>query len=48
MSRLKLLGENIAKYRQIKGWSQEKLSEAVDLSREYITRVRKWSKKYQP
>lgn len=39
MSRLKLLGENIAKYRQIKGWSQEKLSEAVDLSREYITRV---------
>lgn len=39
MSRLKLLGENIAKYRQIKGWSQEKLSEVVDLSREYITRV---------
>ncbi len=39
MSRLKLLGENIAKYRQKKGWSQEKLSEAVDLSREYIARV---------
>lgn len=39
MSRLKLLGANIAKYRQKKGWSQEKLSEVVDLSREYITRV---------
>ncbi len=39
MSRLKLLGQNIAKYRQIKKLSQEKLAEMVDLSREYITRV---------
>ncbi len=39
MSRLKLLGQNIAKYRQIKKISQEKLAEMVDLSREYITRV---------
>ncbi len=39
MSRLKLLGQNIAKYRQIRKLSQEKLAEMVDLSREYITRV---------
>ena len=39
MSRLKLLGQNIAKYRQIKKLSQEKLAEMVDLSREHITRV---------
>lgn len=39
MSRLKLLGQNIAKYRQMKKLSQEKLAEMVDLSREYITRV---------
>lgn len=39
MSRLKLLGQNIAKYRQMRKLSQEKLAEMVDLSREYITRV---------
>lgn len=39
MSRLKELGKNIARYRQAKGLSQEKLEEIVDLSREYVTRV---------
>lgn len=39
MSRLKELGKNIARYRQAKGLSQEKLAEIVDLSREYATRV---------
>ncbi|MDO5438339.1 MAG: helix-turn-helix transcriptional regulator [bacterium] len=44
MSRLKLLGENIAKYRKTAGLSQEKLAEAVDLSREYIVRVERGQK----
>ena len=44
MSRLKILGENIAKYRQQKKLSQEKLAELVDLSREYITRVERGQK----
>lgn len=39
MSRLKLLGKNIKKYREARGFSQEFLAEKVDLSREYITRV---------
>jgi transcriptional regulator with XRE-family HTH domain len=39
MSRLELLGKNIKKYREVKGFSQELLAEKVDLSREYITRV---------
>ena len=39
MSRLKELGKNIARYRQAKGLSKEKLAEIVDLSREYVTRV---------
>ena len=39
MSRLKFLGKNIKKYREEKGLSQEKLAEAVDLSREYVARV---------
>ena len=39
MSSLKELGKNIARYRQAKGLSQEKLAEIVDLSREYVTRV---------
>lgn len=39
MSRLKLLGKNIKKYREAKKISQELLAEKVDLSREYITRV---------
>ncbi len=44
MSRLKILGQNIAKYRQAKSLSQEKLAELVDLSREYITRVERGQK----
>ncbi len=44
MSRLKLLGQNIAKYRYKKHISQEKLAEIVDLSREYITRVERGQK----
>lgn len=44
MSRLKILGENIAKYRKQKGLSQEKLAEAVDLSREYIVRIERGQK----
>ncbi len=44
MSRLDKLGKNIAKYRQKKGLSQEKLAEIVNLSREYITRVERGQK----
>ena len=44
MSRLKILGENIAKFRHRKHFSQEKLAEIVDLSREYITRVERGQK----
>ena len=44
MSRLRMLGQNIAKYRHSKGFSQEKLAEIVDLSREYITRVERGQK----
>ena len=44
MSRLKILGQNIAKYRQKNKLSQEKLAELVDLSREYITRVERGQK----
>uniref|UniRef100_UPI004029E887 helix-turn-helix domain-containing protein n=1 Tax=Candidatus Scatousia sp. TaxID=3085663 RepID=UPI004029E887 len=44
MSRLKILGQNIAKFRQKKNLSQEKLAELVDLSREYVTRVERGQK----
>ncbi len=44
MSRLKLLGENIKKYRLQKDWSQEYLAEKINLSREYIVRVEKGQK----
>lgn len=44
MSRLEILGHNIAKYRQAKNLSQEKLAELVDLSREYVTRVERGQK----
>ncbi len=44
MSRLQILGKNIAKYRQNKKYSQEKLAELVNLSREYITRVERGQK----
>ena len=39
MSRLKILGKNICKYREAKKLSQESLAEKVNLSREYITRI---------
>ncbi len=45
MSRLKLLGKNIKKYRESKGFSQEKLAEIVDLSREYIADVERGHKR---
>ena len=44
MSRLEILGKNIAKYRKRMGLSQEKLAEIVDLSREYIVRVERGQK----
>lgn len=44
MSRLVQLGKNIAKYRNKKNLSQEKLAELVELSREYITRVERGQK----
>ncbi len=44
MSRLAQLGKNIAKYRNKKNLSQEKLAELVELSREYITRVERGQK----
>lgn len=44
MSRLELLGQNIAYFRRQKGWSQELLAEKSDLSREYITRVERGQK----
>ncbi len=44
MSRLEILGQNIAKFRKAKNLSQEKLAELVDLSREYITRVERGQK----
>ena len=36
MSRLKLLGENIKKYRKQKGFSQNQLAELLDISREHL------------
>ena len=39
MSRAKLLGQNIKKYRETKGFTQNSLAEAVDLSREYIADI---------
>lgn len=39
MSRAKLLGTNIKKYRQLKGLTQNELAETVDLSREYIADI---------
>lgn len=44
MSRQKLLGENIKKYREQKGWSQAFLAEKLDLSTEYICRVERGQK----
>ena len=39
MSRAKLLGQNIKKYREAKGLTQNELAEKVDLSREYIADI---------
>ena len=39
MSRLKLLGNNIKKYRKSKGYRQLDLAIAMDLSEDYICRV---------
>ena len=44
MSRLQILGKNIAYCRRQKGWSQEFLAEKADLSREYVTRVERGQK----
>jgi len=39
MSRIKLLGNNIRKYRKSKGYRQLDLALAMDLSEDYICRV---------
>ena len=39
MSRAKLLGHNIKKYREINKLTQNELAELVDLSREYIADI---------
>ena len=39
MSRAKLLGKNIKKYRELKGLTQGQLAEIVCLSREYIADI---------
>lgn len=39
MSRLKLLGNNIKKYRKAKGYRQLDVAAAMDLSEDYICRV---------
>ena len=44
MSRLQILGQNIAYFRRLRGWSQEFLAEKADLSREYVTRVERGQK----
>jgi len=38
-AKLKLLGKNIAKYRKIRGFSQNVLSEKVDVSREHLSKI---------
>lgn len=45
MSRLQLLGKNIKKYREQKNFSQEKLAEMADLSREYIADIERGHKR---
>ncbi len=44
MSRKKILGNNIKKYREAKNLSQEALAEKLDLSKEYICRVERGQK----
>lgn len=38
-SSIKLIGENIRKYRKIKDFSQEKLSEMVNVTPDYISLI---------
>ncbi len=45
MSRLKLLGKNIKKYREISGLSQNQLAEFVDLSREHLADIERGHKR---
>ena len=45
MSRLKLLGLNIKKYRENIGYSQNKLAEMVDISREYLADIERGHKR---
>lgn len=45
MSRLKLLGLNIKKFREAKGFSQNQLAEIVNLSREYLADVERGHKR---
>ena len=45
MSRLKLLGKNIKKYRERMGYSQNKLAEMVDISREYLADIERGHKR---
>ncbi len=44
MSRLELLGQNIKKYRNKIGMSQEVLAGFVGISREYVLRIEKGQK----
>lgn len=44
MSRLELLGQNIRKYREAKGYRQVDLAAALDFSEEYICRVERGQK----
>ncbi len=37
--KLKLFGKNIAKYRKEKGYSQNKLSEILNISREHLAKL---------
>lgn len=45
MSRLKLLGSNIKKFRELRNLSQNQLAELVDLSREYLADVERGHKR---
>lgn len=44
MSRAKLLGQNIKKYREARKITQNELAEIVDLSREYIADIERGHK----
>ncbi|MBQ6516585.1 helix-turn-helix transcriptional regulator [bacterium] len=44
MSRLKLLGQNIKKFREAKGYKQIDLAVTLDFSEEYICRIERGQK----